>query len=82
MANMYVVVGEHGDTDYEELISGTHKTVIVKGLVTLGSDALLRSTDLRDDIVPSESPFIGFLKGDAPVNEITDILKQLSKAAT
>ncbi|KAH0905618.1 hypothetical protein HID58_037445 [Brassica napus] len=82
VANMYVVVGEHGDTDYEELISGTHKTVIVKGLVTFGSDALLRSTDLRDDIVPSESPFIGFLKADSPVNEITDILKQLSKAAT
>ncbi|KAG7653089.1 Sucrose synthase [Arabidopsis suecica] len=80
VANMYVVVGDRGDTDYEELISGTHKTVIVKGLVTLGSDALLRSTDLRDDIVPSESPFIGFLKADSPVKEITDIFKQLSKA--
>ncbi|CAN8295565.1 unnamed protein product [Cochlearia groenlandica] len=69
-----------GDTDYEELISGTHKTVIVKGLVTLGSDALLRSTDLRDDTVPSESPFIGCIMSDSPVNEITDILMKLSKA--
>ncbi|CAA7054082.1 unnamed protein product [Microthlaspi erraticum] len=82
VANMYVVVGERGDTDYEELISGTHKTVIIKGLVTLGSDALLRSTDLRDDIVPKESPYIGFLNADSPVNEITDTLKQLSKAST
>ncbi|XP_010522392.1 PREDICTED: probable sucrose-phosphate synthase 3 isoform X2 [Tarenaya hassleriana] len=84
VANMYVVVGESGDTDYEELISGAHRTVIVKGLVAAkgSSDELLRSpeSDLREDIVPSESPFVGSVKTDSPVNEITNLFKHLSKA--
>nr|AVH87205.1 sucrose-phosphate synthase 3 [Litchi chinensis] len=81
VANMYVVLGESGDTDYEELISGTHKTLIVKGAVQKGSEELLRVTDLREDIVPSESPLIAHINAEAKVDEIANVLKQVSKAS-
>ncbi|XP_044485639.1 probable sucrose-phosphate synthase 3 [Mangifera indica] len=81
VANMFVVVGETGDTDYEEMISGAHKTLIMKGTVEKGSCELLRTVDLRDDIVPKESSLIGFLNTGAKVNEITKALKQLLEAS-
>lgn len=37
VANMYVILGETGDTDYEKMISETHKTIIMKGVVSKGS---------------------------------------------
>ncbi|KAJ9153995.1 hypothetical protein P3X46_027376 [Hevea brasiliensis] len=82
VANMYVILGETGDTDYEEMISGAHKTIIMKDVVTIGSDELLRSMDLRDDFVPKESPLVAHLSGEASTNEIAEALKQVSKAST
>ncbi|BBN04205.1 sucrose-phosphate synthase [Marchantia polymorpha subsp. ruderalis] len=60
VANMLVIVGETGDTDHEELLSGTHKTVIVKGAVTSGCDRLLRvaSNYARGDVAPADGPYI------------------------
>ncbi|KAF5738499.1 sucrose-phosphate synthase 3-like [Tripterygium wilfordii] len=81
VANMYVFLGENGDTDYEEMISGTHKTLIMKGVVAKGSDEFMR-TDLRDAIVPTESPLMCRINGDATAEEIFDALKQLTKAST
>ncbi|GMI70496.1 sucrose phosphate synthase 3F, sucrose phosphate synthase B [Hibiscus trionum] len=81
VANMFVIVGETGDTDYEELIAGAHKTLIMKEVVTKGSEALLRTMDLRDDIVPSNSPLISCIKGGATAEEISEALKALSKAS-
>ncbi|GLT97758.1 hypothetical protein SLE2022_153070 [Rubroshorea leprosula] len=80
VANMFVILGETGDTDYEELISGTHKTLIMKGVVAKGSDELLRTTDLKDDIFPTESPFITSISDGAKAEEIANALKQISKA--
>lgn len=80
VANMYVVLGENGDTDYEELISGTHKTLILKGVVEKGSEELLRVTDIRDDMVPSESPLIAHVSPEA--DEIANALQQLAKASS
>lgn len=82
VANMYVILGESGDTDYEELLSGAHKTLIMKGTVQKGSEELLRTTDLRHDIVPSESPLILPVKAEAKVDDIAGALKQVSKAST
>lgn len=55
---MFVVVGETGDTDYEELLSGTHTTVILQGAVEGGSEKKLRvgGNYDRDDVAPSEGP--------------------------
>ncbi|KAM7258305.1 hypothetical protein ACFE04_014046 [Oxalis oulophora] len=82
VSNMYVFAGETGDTDSEEMISGTHKTIIMKGAVTKGSEELLRTTiDLRDDIVPSGSPLVAHVSADASSEEIANALKQVSKAS-
>ncbi|KAF7830315.1 putative sucrose-phosphate synthase 1 [Senna tora] len=55
-SNTVVFVGECGDTDYEELIGGIHKTVIMKGI---GCDAHKlhsnRSYPL-EDVVPLDNP--------------------------
>ncbi|KAK4435854.1 putative sucrose-phosphate synthase 2 [Sesamum alatum] len=82
VANMYVVLGETGDTDYEEMISGTHKTLIMKGAVMKGSEELLRPTGscLRDDIVPRDSPLVAYAKEGAKAEDIINTVRQLSTA--
>ena len=40
---MYVFLGETRDRDYEELIGGMHKTLVLKGIVIDGSENILRS---------------------------------------
>ncbi|XP_042485775.1 probable sucrose-phosphate synthase 3 [Macadamia integrifolia] len=81
VSNMCLILGEAGDTDYEEMISGTHRTVIMKGLVEKGSEELLRTTGsyLRDDIVPGESPFVIYTTGATP-EEISNALKEVPKS--
>ena len=81
VADMFVILGENGDTDYEGMISGAHKTIILKDVVTKGSGDLLRTTDLRDDIVPKDSPLIAYLSGNATASDIASVLKQVSKAS-
>lgn len=83
VANMYVILGETGDTDYEELISGTHKTLIMKGVVEKGSEELLRTTGsfLKDDIVPEGSPLVTYTNAEAKADEIATALKQFSKSS-
>nr|XP_043632854.1 probable sucrose-phosphate synthase 2 [Erigeron canadensis] len=80
VANMYLVLGETGDTDYEELISGTHKTLILKGVVEKGSEELLRTSGsyLKGDIVPEESPLISYVN-TTNSEEIASALTKLSK---
>lgn len=83
VANMYVILGETGDTDYEELISGTHKTLIMKGVVEKGSEELLRTAGsfLKDDIVPEGSPLVTYTNAEAKADEIATALKQFSKSS-
>ncbi|XXG50311.1 hypothetical protein AAC387_Pa02g4346 [Persea americana] len=81
VANMYVILGETGDTDHEELISGTHKTVITKGVVEKGSEELLRTSGSyhKDDIVPGESPLVAYTV-KVTADEISNVLKSLSRS--
>ena len=78
---MYVILGETGDTDYEKMISETHKTIIMKGVVSKGSEELLRGPGSyqRDDIVPNESPLVASITETTHEN-IANALKQLSKS--
>ncbi|KAI4317531.1 hypothetical protein L6164_025393 [Bauhinia variegata] len=82
VANMYVILGETGDTDYEEMISGTHKSIILKDAVSKGSEELLRITGSyhRDDVVPNENPLVACIS-EPTEDKIANALKQLSKAA-
>ncbi|XP_024983242.1 probable sucrose-phosphate synthase 2 [Cynara cardunculus var. scolymus] len=84
VANIYVILGETGDTDYEELISGTHKTLIMKGSVKKGSEELLRTSGsyLKDDIVPGESPLIAYVNTPPKAQEIANALNKVSVAAS
>ncbi|CAH9129523.1 unnamed protein product [Cuscuta epithymum] len=85
VANMYVILGETGDTDYEELIAGTHKTLILKGVVEKGSEELVRTLGScmhREDIIPQESSLVSHIRGDAKAEEIANALRQLTRSAT
>ncbi|KAG6593761.1 putative sucrose-phosphate synthase 2, partial [Cucurbita argyrosperma subsp. sororia] len=84
LSNMYVFLGEEGDTDYEEMIAGTHKTIIMKGMTSKGSEDLLRTSGsyARDDIVPGESPLVTFVDGDANAEEIAGAIKKVSISAS
>ncbi|CAO1940720.1 unnamed protein product [Urochloa humidicola] len=84
VGNMYLITGEHGDTDLEEMLSGLHKTVILRGVTEKGSEALLRSSGSyqRTDVVPSESPLIAYTSGDLKADEIMRALKQVSKTSS
>lgn len=55
---MALFVGEKGDTDHEELCVGLLKTVQLKGLVSVGSESLMRGEDgyKSEDVVPSFTP--------------------------
>lgn len=82
VANMFLFLGETGDTDYEELVPGTHKTLIMKGVVEKGSEELrhTKGTFVKDDILPEKSPLITYLSGEASAEEISNALKEVSKA--
>jgi len=84
VGNMYLITGEHGDTDLEEMLSGLHKTVIVRGVTEKGSEALLRSPGSykRDDVVPSETPLAAYTTGELKTDEIMRALKQVSKISS
>ncbi|KAI5058490.1 hypothetical protein GOP47_0026660 [Adiantum capillus-veneris] len=80
VANMTVFVGETGDTDYEELIPGLHKTVILKEVVKEGSVSLLHNSQTynKDDVLPSDSPYIVTTEGGFNAEDIISALKKLS----
>lgn len=64
LSKMVVFVGGRGDTDYEDLLAGLHKTIIIRGLVEYGSEKLLHSAESfkREDVVPQESSNISFVE--------------------
>ncbi|KAG8633503.1 hypothetical protein MANES_18G109400v8 [Manihot esculenta] len=64
LSKIVVFVGEKGDTDYEELLAGLHKTLIMRGSVEYGSENLLCGQDgfKREDIIPQESPSLRFVE--------------------
>lgn len=74
---MVVFVGQSGDTDYEELLGGVHKTVILNGGFNTAQSELhsTRSYPLKD-VVAFDSPNI--LQIDScGANEIQFALEQL-----
>ncbi|XP_010555013.1 PREDICTED: probable sucrose-phosphate synthase 2 [Tarenaya hassleriana] len=58
LSNVVVYVGESGDTDYEGLLGGVHKTVVLKGVAKdVGKLHGSRSYPL-EDVTPLDSPNI------------------------
>ncbi|KAL8094665.1 hypothetical protein AgCh_036264 [Apium graveolens] len=78
LSKMTVFVGESGDTDYEELIGGLHKTLVLKG-VSCGTTNQLhvnRSYPLTD-VVPVDSPNIVQANERCSSTDIHNLLEKL-----
>ncbi|KAI4337299.1 hypothetical protein L6164_015732 [Bauhinia variegata] len=76
LSNTVVLVGECGDTDYEELVGGIHKTLIMKGI---DSDARKLHSDRSyplEHVLPCDSPSV-FEAEKHDVNDIRESLKKL-----
>ncbi|KAI9099585.1 hypothetical protein K1719_024590 [Acacia pycnantha] len=58
LSKAVIIVGERGDTDYEELMGGIQKTFVLRGAVEEGSERLLHSEDSfkREDMFNLDSP--------------------------
>jgi sucrose-phosphate synthase len=76
--NMYMIVGETGDTDYEQLLGGMHKIVIVKDLVRGSSEAKLQARGKyhRGESTLSDSPNI-LTAETSTCDSILDTLQKL-----
>ncbi|OVA09294.1 Glycosyl transferase [Macleaya cordata] len=79
LSKMVVFVGEKGDTDYEDLLVGLHKTLILEGTVEYGSESFLRGEDSykREDVVPQDSPNIFNIREGHGAHDISPVLDSL-----
>ncbi|KAG5047740.1 hypothetical protein JHK86_017146 [Glycine max] len=79
LSKVVVFVGEKGDTDYEELVAGIQKTLVLKGAVEYGSERLLRSEDSykREDVFSQDSPNIIYAEKSYEDCDISAILEHL-----
>ncbi|XP_062078155.1 probable sucrose-phosphate synthase 1 [Humulus lupulus] len=55
MSKMVVIVGECGDTDYEELLGGVHKSVILKGVCSNAINQHANRSYPLADVIPFDS---------------------------
>ncbi|KAG8378558.1 hypothetical protein BUALT_Bualt08G0149400 [Buddleja alternifolia] len=70
-----VFLGERGDTDYDDLLGGLHKTVILKDSVEYDSETIVHSEDgfKKDDIAILDSTKMALAEG-FEVHEISKVL--------
>ncbi|KAJ6693195.1 hypothetical protein OIU85_004004 [Salix viminalis] len=76
LSKMVVFVGGRGDTDYEDLLAGLHKTIIIRGSVEYGSEKLLHSEESfkREAVVPQGSSSICFVEENYEAADISAAL--------
>ncbi|KAI3464253.1 hypothetical protein Pfo_020916 [Paulownia fortunei] len=75
LSKVILFLGERGDTDYEDLLGGLHKTVILRDSVNYASEMNLQSEDgfKKDDVVAHGNTKIALADGF----EVRDISKVL-----
>ncbi|KAL5697894.1 sucrose-phosphate synthase [Ranunculus cassubicifolius] len=79
LSNMVVFTGERGDSDYEGLLGGVHKSVILKGVcrdIVTPQNQSSMSYPL-EDVVPFDSPNIVQTAIECSAGEIQVALRQL-----
>lgn len=76
LSNIVVFVGESGDTDYEGLLGGVHKTVILKGVCASNQLHANRTYPLTD-VVPFDSPNIVQITEDCSGSDIRSSLEKV-----
>lgn len=75
---MVVFVGESGDTDYEGLIGGVHKSVILKGVCSGAITQLHANRNYPlSDVMPFDSPSVAQTGEDCSSDEIRSSLEKL-----
>ena len=73
---MVVIVGEDGDTDYEGMIGGAQKTVILQGICSERKIQSSRGYAL-EDVVAFDSPNLVRTEGDVSVDTLEAALHRL-----
>lgn len=58
LPNTVVIVGEYGDTDYEGLRGGIHKTLVIKGVCNEARKLHNNRSYPLDHVVTSDSPTV------------------------
>ncbi|KAL3497335.1 hypothetical protein ACH5RR_040067 [Cinchona calisaya] len=76
LSNVVIFVGEYGDTDYEGLLGGTHKTVVLKGVCSDASKIYSNRSYPLDHVLPVDSPNIIQSEGHNR-HDISESLKKL-----
>lgn len=75
---MVVFVGECGDTDYEGLLGGTHKSVILKGVCSNAINQLHANRNYPLlDVMPLDSPNIVQTSEECSSEEVRASLEKL-----
>ncbi|WVZ53299.1 hypothetical protein U9M48_004265 [Paspalum notatum var. saurae] len=76
LSKVAVLVSGKGDTDRERLLPGVHRTLVLPGLVSHGSEELLRDPDgfLAEDVVAMDSPNIITLTEDQAAADIIEAI--------
>ncbi|XP_024030844.1 probable sucrose-phosphate synthase 1 isoform X2 [Morus notabilis] len=78
LSKMVVFVGECGDTDYEGLLGGTHKSVILKGVCSNAISQLHANRNYPlSDVMPNDSPNIVQTTEDCSSSDIRASLEKL-----
>lgn len=63
LSSVVVFVGECGDTDYEGLLGGVHKTMILKGVATEARKLHANRNYPLDDVISFDTPNIVQVEG-------------------
>ncbi|KAG5564350.1 hypothetical protein RHGRI_000522 [Rhododendron griersonianum] len=78
LLKMVVFVGESGDTDYEGLLGGLHKSVVLKGVCTGAINQLHANRNYPlSDVLPSDSPNIVQATEECSSDDIRNSLEKL-----
>ncbi|KAF4378356.1 hypothetical protein G4B88_025849 [Cannabis sativa] len=77
LSKMVVIVGECGDTDYEELLGGVHKSVILKGVCSSAINQHANRSYPLVDVIPLDSPNIVQTAENCSSNDIRSSMEKL-----
>nr|AAL34531.1 sucrose-phosphate synthase [Ipomoea batatas] len=79
LSKLVVFVGESGDTDYEGLLGGLRKAVILKGVCSVSSSQLLSNRNYPlTDVVPYNSPNVIQTTEECSSSELHASLEKLA----
>ncbi|CAH9070332.1 unnamed protein product [Cuscuta epithymum] len=77
LSKLVIFVGESGDTDYEGLLGGLRKAVILKGICSSSSNQLLsRRNYPLTDVVPYDSPNVFQTSEECDTSELRVMLEE------